>query len=232
MLSILCLEDNEILRSKFCQALNDWHFAAKVFGAASIVKADHILKSNHIDILLADLNVEDGDATETIQSFSQNYPAGLAIVISGISEPSRILAAISAGAVGYIHKSDSSIQLIGAIEKALDGKSPMSAEIAMHLSVLVQNGNLKLERKQLGKSTILTNKETEVIELISRGLSYSEIARALKISLNTVPVHVRNIYRKLQTINSLALFAFSAASFRSEISLSSSFSSYKKLLLL
>jgi DNA-binding NarL/FixJ family response regulator len=232
VLSILCLEDNEILRSKFCQALNDWHFAAKVFGAASIVKADHILKSNHIDILLADLNVEDGDATETIQSFSQNYPAGLAIVISGISEPSRILAAISAGAVGYIHKSDSSIQLIGAIEKALDGKSPMSAEIAMHLSVLVQNGNLKLERKQLGKSTILTNKETEVIELISRGLSYSEIARALKISLNTVPVHVRNIYRKLQTINSLALFAFSAASFRSEISLSSSFSSYKKLLLL
>ena len=201
MLSILCLEDNEILRSKFCQALNDWHFAAKVFGAASIVKADHILKSNHIDILLADLNVEDGDATETIQSFSQNYPAGLAIVISGISEPSRILAAISAGAVGYIHKSDSSIQLIGAIEKALDGKSPMSAEIAMHLSVLVQNGNLKLERKQLGKSTILTNKETEVIELISRGLSYSEIARALRISLNTVPVHVRNIYRKLQTNN-------------------------------
>jgi DNA-binding NarL/FixJ family response regulator len=103
VLSILCLEDNEILRSKFCQALNDWHFAASVFGAASIVKADHILKSNHIDILLADLNVEDGDATETIQSFSQNYPAGLAIVISGISEPSRILAAISAGAVGYIH---------------------------------------------------------------------------------------------------------------------------------
>jgi len=201
VLSILCLEDNEILRSKFCQALNDWHFAASVFGAASIVKADHILKSNHIDILLADLNVEDGDATETIQSFSQNFPAGLAIVISGISEPSRILAAISAGAVGYIHKSDSSIQLIGAIEKALDGKSPMSAEIAMHLCVLVQNGNLKLERKQLGKSTILTNKETELIELISRGLSYSEIARALKISLNTVPVHVRNIYRKLQTNN-------------------------------
>jgi DNA-binding NarL/FixJ family response regulator len=201
LLTILCLEDNEILRSKFCRALNEWHFAAKVFGAASIAKADQILKSNHIDILLADLNVEDGDATRTIQSFSKHYPDGLAIVISGISEPSRILAAISAGAVGYIHKSDSSIQLIGAIEKALDGKSPMSAEIAMHLCVMLQNGRLKLERKQVGNSTILTNKETEVLELISQGLSYSEIGKALKISLNTVPVHVRNIYRKLQTKN-------------------------------
>jgi DNA-binding NarL/FixJ family response regulator len=201
LLTILCLEDNEILRGKFCRVLNEWHFAAKVFGAASIAKADQILKSNHIDILLADLNVEDGDATITIQSFSKHYPDGLAIVISGISEPSRILAAISAGAVGYIHKSDSSIQLIGAIEKALDGKSPMSAEIAMHLCVMLQNGRLKLERKQVGNSTILTNKETEVLELISQGLSYSEIGKALKISLNTVPVHVRNIYRKLQTKN-------------------------------
>ena len=201
MFNIICLEDNEILRGKFSQALNEWHVAVKVFGAASNVQADQILKSNHIDILLADLNVEDGDATRTIQSFSNQYPAGLAIVISGISEPSRILAAISAGAVGYIHKSDSSIQLIGAIEKVLDGKSPMSAEIAMHLCVLLQNGNLKPERKQAGNSTILTNKETEVIELVSRGLSYSEIAKTLGISLNTVPVHVRNMYRKLQTNN-------------------------------
>ena len=77
----------------------------------------------------------------------------------------------------------------------------MSAEIAMHLCVMLQNGRLKLERKQVGNSTILTNKETEVLELISRGLSYSEIGKALKISLNTVPVHVRNIYRKLQTKN-------------------------------
>jgi DNA-binding NtrC family response regulator len=95
LLTILCLEDNEILRSKFCRALNEWHFAAKVFGAASIAKADQILKSNHIDIFLADLNVEDGDATRTIQSFSKHFPDDFTLDYDRVD--SEILVSITSG---------------------------------------------------------------------------------------------------------------------------------------
>ena len=119
--------------------------------------------------------------------------------MSGISEPERIIRAIKSGAVGYLHKSDTSLQLIASIEKALAGQSPISAEIAVVLFTSLQHGETTGALE--ASSEILTSRETEVINLVARGLSYAEIAKTLSISKNTLPVHIRNIYRKLQTNN-------------------------------
>lgn len=199
MLSILILEDNEVLRQHFYETLLGWHLSGKVHACSSNSEAHAIIKSEKIDLLLADLNVDDGDGSETIGLLSRTNPESITIVISGISQPDRIIRAIKKGAIGYLQKTDSSIQLIGSIEKAMAGQSPISPEIAM---VLCRAMHTKISGdNSLGSNVILTDRETQVIDLVARGLSYSEISDMLEISKNTLPVHIRNIYRKLQTNN-------------------------------
>ena len=199
MISILLLEDNEVLSRHLERTLSDWHYSAEVFVCQSNAEAAEIIATNQIGLLLADLNVSDGDGIDTIRLFSNANPDGVTIIMSGISEPERIIRAIKSGAVGYLHKSDTSLQLIASIEKALAGQSPISAEIAVVLFTSLQHGETTGALE--ASSEILTSRETEVINLVARGLSYAEIAKTLSISKNTLPVHIRNIYRKLQTNN-------------------------------
>ena len=199
MISILLLEDNEVLSRHLERTLIDWHYSAEVFVCQSNAEAAEIIATNQIGLLLADLNVSDGDGVDTIRLFSEANPDGVTIIMSGISEPERIIRAIKSGAVGYLHKSDTSLQLIASIEKALAGQSPISAEIAVVLFTSLQHGETTGASE--ASSEILTSRETEVINLVARGLSYAEIAKTLSISKNTLPVHIRNIYRKLQTNN-------------------------------
>ena len=128
-----------------------------------------------------------------------------------------ILQAIADGAVGYIHKGDESSEIINVIETAMAGDSPISPSIANKIVATLQNnGNdaplAGLFRNKAGhtpegqvepkqKAEILSPRELEVLNLISRGLSYSEVATTLSIAPTTVPVHIRNIYRKLQSKN-------------------------------
>lgn len=199
MISILILEDNPVLGQRFRDILAGWDFTSKVQLCASNAEARKIITTETIDLLLADLNVDDGDGTDTISLLTSVNSEALTIVISGISQPNRIIDAIKKGAVGYLHKNDSSMQLIGSIEKALKGQSPISAEIAI---VLCKALHEKPESQATPSNPgLLTPREVEVIDLVSRGLSYSEIADVLSISVNTLPVHIRNIYRKLQTNN-------------------------------
>ena len=199
MISILLLEDNEVLSRHLERTLSDWHYSAEVFVCQSNAEAAEIIATNHIGLLLADLNVSDGDGVDTIRLFSEANPDGLTIIMSGISEPERIIRAIKSGAVGYLHKSDTSLQLIASIEKALAGQSTISAEIAVVLFTSLQHEETTGASE--ASSEILTSRETEVINLVARGLSNAEIAKTLTISKNTLPVHIRNIYRKLQTNN-------------------------------
>lgn len=199
MISILILEDNEVLSRRLENTLREWHFSADVFTCASNKAAAEVIAAHQIDVLLADLNVKDGDGIDTIHFFSAANPEGITIIISGISQPDRIVGAIRSGAIGYLHKSDTTLQLIGSIERALAGYSPISAEIAMVLCKSIQGD--EFVQKSPKAPSILTAKETEVIDLVSRGLSNAEIATILSISINTLPVHTRNIYRKLQTNN-------------------------------
>jgi DNA-binding NarL/FixJ family response regulator len=199
MLSILILENDAILREHFYETLLGWHLATTIQTCSSNAEAHALITAEKFDLLLADLNVDDGDGSETISLLSQMNPESITIVISGISEPNRIIRAIQKGAVGYLQKSDSSMQLIISIEKALSGQSPISPEIAMVICKSIHDD--APINDPLTTQNILTPRETEVINLVARGLSYAEISDILKISKNTLPVHIRNIYEKLRTNN-------------------------------
>ena len=142
-------------------------------------------------VLLADLELPDGSGIDVIRAARNASPSTEAMVISVFGDEAHVVAAIEAGATGYLLK-DSSAEEIGAsILKLIAGESPISSSIARHL----------LRRFQPAPATgapRLTPRETEVLQLIAKGLSYGRIADALSMSPNTVPSYIKQIYRKLE----------------------------------
>ena len=217
MINIAVLEDDLYLQQRFARVLRDWDHVQQVFTCSDNAEFLACLENHHIDILLADLDLPDGRGNQSIKTFSTTVDATITIVISSSMDSTVILQAIADGAVGYIHKGDESSEIINVIETAMAGDSPISPSIANKIVATLQNnGNdaplAGLFRNKAGhtpegqvepkqKAEILSPRELEVLNLISRGLSYSEVATTLSIAPTTVPVHIRNIYRKLQSKN-------------------------------
>jgi DNA-binding NarL/FixJ family response regulator len=217
MINIAVLEDDLYLQKRFARILKDWDHVQQVFTCSDNAEFLACLENHHIDILLADLDLPDGRGNHSIKAFSTKVDRAITIVISASMDSAIILQAIADGAVGYIHKGDDSPEIIKVIKTAMAGDSPISPSIANKIVVTLQNnGNdvplAGLLQKKAGRkpedqadtkqnAEILSPRELEVLNLISRGLSYSEVATTLSIAPTTVPVHIRNIYRKLQSKN-------------------------------
>ena len=204
MLAIAILEDNKILRERMVEIVKLWKDVGSVHSFSSNTDFCTHASAENVDVLLADLNVFDGSGLESIAYIAEKNPNSISIVISALSDSGNIIRAISNGAVGYLHKDDNSFEIIECIKMAINGKSPISPYIARKLIKELKNPIVNEEEphrqhKQNGK--ILTEREIEVLNLIAKGLSYSECATVLGMSDQTVPVHVRNIYKKLHAKN-------------------------------
>lgn len=205
MIAIAILEDNAVLRDRMVNILTAWEIASVTAFSRNSELFDHAAVEK-IDVLLVDLHLEDGSGIDSIAHLAVVQPHSISIVISALSDSNSIVRAISTGAVGYLHKDDSSFEIVVSIKMALNGESPISPAIARKLIGSMQGpAPLKKATPQNSDSyltkDILTPRETEVLNLIAKGLSYVECATVLNISEQTVPVHVRNIYRKLHARN-------------------------------
>ena len=203
MISILILEDNITLAERLRGILLQWEFVAGVQMTATAAQANMALETQTWDVFLCDLGLPDGDGEQCICTYNKKSPDGSCIVISSKSDDASILSAIRAGAVGYIFKDDHSIQIVDAVKLALNGQSPISPSIAFTvISILAQTKSMPdTAEAPSGSTSLLTEREIQVLSAISKGLTYVETAVVLEISKNTVPVHIRNIYRKLQANN-------------------------------
>jgi DNA-binding NarL/FixJ family response regulator len=217
MINIAVLEDDLYLQQRFARIFKEWDYVQQVFTCSENAEFLSVLKNNHIDILLADLDLPDGRGNLSIKAFSNSADKAISIVVSSSMDSEVILQAIADGAIGYIHKEDDSFEIISVIKTALAGSSPISPLIAKKIVATLQNRgdgglnspllNSKRDRGPKEKrddrhiTKLLSTRELEVLNLIARGLSYSEVATTLSISKTTVPVHIRNIYRKLQSNN-------------------------------
>lgn len=145
------------------------------------------------DVLLLDLQLPGRNGLEIIAETVARWPDLAIIILTVHDESATIFTALEAGAVGYLSKPVSPVRLLEAIAEAHTGGSPMSASIArLVVRKFHQQGQLRRELDAL------TPRETEILELISRGLSTKEIATQLQLSDRTVGSHLRKIYDKLQ----------------------------------
>ncbi|MCH8530261.1 MAG: response regulator transcription factor [Saccharospirillum sp.] len=193
MESILLVEDDTPTRQRLAEALQASGFAM-VLAVGTCAAARAELQALPPRVLLVDLGLPDGSGLELIAETRENSPDTEIMVITVFGDERHVLAAIEAGASGYLLKDGSSDHIGRSVRQLLDGGSPISAPIARHLLKRMGQEPAQSARDEQLK---LTPRETEVLNLVAKGFSYQEIATTLEMTVNTVASHVKQLYRKL-----------------------------------
>ena len=145
------------------------------------------------DILLIDLGLPGISGNEVIRSLKLEIPKLQCLVLTIKENDEEVFGALKAGASGYLLKTDSPSKIIESIRELYDGGAPMTTQIARKV-VNFFGGHPKKEGEF---DHLLTTREKEILDLLSSGKFYKEIASDLHISIETVKSHCHNIYEKL-----------------------------------
>lgn len=148
------------------------------------------------DIALIDLGLPDGSGVELIEYIQRHSPATLCIVASIYHDDGHIFPALRAGARGYLLKDQPIAAIVAALTGIAGGQPPLSPAIARRMLSFFQPGPAL-------PTPTLTERETDVLRLISKGMTQAETGRLLGISQHTVSGYVKELYRKLN-VNSRA----------------------------
>lgn len=156
------------------------------------------LEENHnLDLILMDIEMPVLNGIETTQVVKQKYPQLKIIMLTAFDNDEHIFNAIKAGADGYLLKEINPDNLYTGIRETPDGGAAMNPSIALKTLKLLRNPiDIQSPKDQLEIS--LSKREVEVLEHLSKGLSYIAIADNLFLSPGTVRKHIENIYKKLQ----------------------------------
>ncbi len=161
--------------------------------AASADEAITVVEGARPDVVLIDLNMPGLPGTVAIQRIAERVPGTRMLVLSASAAEADVLAAVKAGASGYLLKSATGDELVDAVQQVAAGEpvfSPSLAALVLGEFRRVASGG---DREQ-----DLTERETEVLRHVARGYTYREIADRLVISVRTVQNHVQSILAKLQ----------------------------------
>ncbi len=159
-------------------------------------------KNHNIDVILMDINMPEMNGIEATGTVAQRWPQIKIIMSTVFSDEQNLFDAIMAGATGYLMKDEPPQQIHKAIYEALEGGAPMSREIAAKALRLIKHGQPKPKRN-LAEEFQLSKREIEILEHLSKGNTYEQIADNLFISYGTVRKHVENCYRKLRVHSKL-----------------------------
>ncbi len=151
------------------------------------------LKISQPDIVITDIELPGINGIECVKQCKLLYPKIQFMMCSVFEDDERVFESLRVGATGYIVKNTSPEKLYASIRELFQGGSPMSVHIARKV---VASFNLYEKSKNILHD--LTEREKEVLQLLSEGLRYKEIADQLSIAHETVRKHSRNIYEKLQ----------------------------------
>jgi DNA-binding NarL/FixJ family response regulator len=197
---ILLLEDDAPVRERLARIIGDWPGGRLIAACETLAEAMQTIGGEAIDLLITDLRLPDGHGAQAIRLLRSMQPNAEAMVISVLTDDRNVIEAIEAGASGYLLKDSDPINVIDAITELLAGRSPISSTIARTLVRRLGGGREPVPAPQ-DSERALTAREMDILWGIAKGFTYGELAERLEISKQTVPVHIKNIYRKLQANN-------------------------------
>ena len=196
-LRVVVVDDHEVFRRGLVPLLEQR--GIRVIGEAGLA-ADGIRQASELspDVVLMDLNMPGMSGIEATQRLSAAAPLVRVLVLTVAADQRNVTDALLAGACGYLVKDASIDQIIEGIKAAARGESLISPRIASQL-VLRLREPPEIEPSLAGAE--LTPRESEVLEMVARGIDNREIAKALYLSQHTVKNHVSSILVKLQVQN-------------------------------
>jgi len=173
--------------------------------AASGAQALRIAAAVRPDVVLLDLHLPDLGGVEVARAVLARDQHARVLVLSASAEQSDVLAAVLAGATGYLLKSAATAELIEAVKATGEGRAVFTPSLAG----LVLGEYRRLAGAPVADGTPqLTERETEILRLVAKGLTYKEIATRLVLSHRTVQNHVQNTLGKLQLHNKAQLVRY------------------------
>lgn len=205
---ILIVEDLPDTQQWLSQLVAQAFPAASVQVAGTLADAKQWLSARPWSLLLVDLSLPDGSGTELIQLSSREAPQRPVIVTTIYDDDDNLFAALSAGACGYLLKSQSAESLLRQLVLQQQGFPPMSPSIARRL--LAHFRQQTSSSAAAGHGMSLTTREEEVLRCIGQGMRTREVATALGLAEYTVTTYIRTLYEKLN-IHSRAEAALEAA---------------------
>lgn len=193
---VLIVDDHTVLRNGLAALLSTPRFNIDVVGEAAD-GLEAVEKTRHLqpDVILLDLVMPRMGGLDAIPKIKEKNPKVRILVLTSFSEEEDIVAALRAGAEGYLIKDCSPDELINAIRGVHLGHFSLPADMARKIM------SLDLEMDQQAQNPQLTRRELEVLHYMAQGFSNQEIAEQLSVSTNTVRSHVRNVLRKLDVSN-------------------------------
>jgi DNA-binding NarL/FixJ family response regulator len=155
------------------------------------------------DVVVLDLQLPDLPGVAVIQGLLREHPTARVLVLSASGEHQDVLDAVKAGATGYLLKSAAREEFLDAVRRTAEGDAVFTAGLAG--LVLGEYRRLAATTAAVAEPPRLTERETEVLRLVAKGLSYKQIAERLVVSHRTVQNHVQNTLQKLQLHNRVEL---------------------------
>lgn len=159
-------------------------------------------ENRNIDLILMDIEMPVMNGVEATLKIKQKYPQLKIIMLTVFDNDENIFNAIKSGADGYLLKEIDAKELHKGILETLNGGAAMTPSIALKTLKFLRNPEA-IENYEGREEIKLTNREIDVLEQLSKGLSYISIAENLILSSGTIRKHIENIYRKLQVHNKL-----------------------------
>lgn len=191
---VLVIDDHPLLRKGVCQLLELTDGFTVVGEAASGREGIELAKQLDPDLILLDLNMKGINGLETLRTLRDMGVDSRIILLTVSNAPEDLIAAIRAGADGYILKDNDPDDILALISNAMQGQTAISPELASLLAAALREESMSDQRSHAS----LTERETAILKCLAAGKSNKLIARELDIMESTVKVHVRNLLKKLK----------------------------------
>jgi DNA-binding NarL/FixJ family response regulator len=193
---LLLADDHRMLRESLRRAMEEHGFDV-VGEAADGEEAVRLAEQLHPDVILMDVTMPILDGVGATRQIRDRLPGTQVVILTMHADREVLVDAIRAGAAGYLVKDCSTEDVVDTVQKAASGETALSPELAA--SMLGEVRELVRREQEGAEEAIISKREEEVLQLIADGLSTTEVAAKLYISVKTVKNHLASIYQKLDT---------------------------------
>jgi DNA-binding NarL/FixJ family response regulator len=185
---VLIVEDDQEIRNSFSLIVNSSQKFMVINAYNNCESAIDNLQRDKPEIILTDIELPGMNGIQGTKLIKEKSPHSDIIMVTVYEDSELVFEALKAGASGYITKSANYMELLTALEEIVKGGAPMSSRIA----------RMVIDNFHVNPNSPLTRRETEILQLIAEGKTYTQISEELFISKETAKTHIKNIYSKLQ----------------------------------